>query len=141
MPSSQDRDRGSTEERPRRRSPPEPRDADVEQSGGRRRPRRTGPGGAEGDREARRRPALKAGDIAQLALRQVRDLTGKDTEGVTSLERSETGWLVAVEVVEAHRIPNTTDIMAVYEAELDDEGELISYRRIDRYARGQGEQR
>ncbi|SEG46398.1 Gas vesicle synthesis protein GvpO [Saccharopolyspora kobensis] len=71
----------------------------------------------------------------------MRDLTGKDTEGVTSLERSETGWLVAVEVVEAHRIPNTTDIMAVYEAELDDEGELISYRRIDRYARGQGEQR
>jgi hypothetical protein len=91
--------------------------------------------------ERRRPPSLKAADVAQLALRQVQELTGKDPEGVTSLQRSEEGWLVAVEVVEAHRIPNTTDILAVYEAELDDDGDLISYRRIDRYARGQGEQR
>lgn len=141
MATGQDRDRESRGESPRRRSPPETAGEDVEQSSAKRRHRRNGSGGAEDERETRRRPSLKAPDVAQLALRQVQDLTGKEPEGVTSLQRTDAGWLVAVEVVEAHRIPNTTDIMAVYETELDAEGELVSYRRVDRYARGQGEER
>ena len=65
-------------------------------------------------------------------------LTGRQPEGVTSLQRGDPGWIVGVEVVETRRIPETTDILAVYEAELDTDGELVTYRRIDRYARGKG---
>jgi hypothetical protein len=41
-----------------------------------------------------------------------------------------------VELVETHRIPDTADILAIYEAELDEHGELVSYRRTRRYLRG-----
>lgn len=74
-------------------------------------------------------------------MRQVQELTGKQPESVTSLQRAERGWLVGVEVVESRRIPDTTDVLAVYEAELDERAELVSYRRIDRYARGRGNER
>lgn len=84
---------------------------------------------------------MRAAEAAQLALEQVRELTGREIEGVTSLQRAEQGWLVGVEVVETRRVPDTTDILAVYEAELDEDGELVSYRRIDRYARGRGSER
>ncbi|WP_333776741.1 gas vesicle protein GvpO [Saccharopolyspora oryzae] len=85
--------------------------------------------------------SLKAAEVARMAVRQVYELTGRQPEGVTSLERSETGWVVDVEVVESRRVPDTADILAVYEAELDEDGDLVSYRRVDRYARGRGNER
>jgi hypothetical protein len=108
-----------------------------------RKPRRTR---SDAERETEKRAksrtrSLKAVDAAQMAMQQVQELTGRQPEGVTSVERSDAGWLVGVEVVEAHRIPNTTDILAVYEAELDESGELVSYRRVDRYPRGRGDER
>ena len=42
-----------------------------------------------------------------------------------------------VEVVEVSRIPDSADILAVYDVRLDADGDLISYRRLRRYARGQ----
>lgn len=83
---------------------------------------------------------LSAGDAARTGLRQVSELTGRRPEGVTALERTEQGWRVGVEVVETHRIPDSTDILAVYEAELGTDGELISYRPTTRYARGRGDE-
>lgn len=100
-----------------------------------RRPRRPPP---EQEPAARPRP-LRASKVARLALEQVGELIGKDPEGATSVQRAEHGWLVGVEVVEIRRVPATADILAVYEAELDEHGELVGYRRTARYPRGQGE--
>ncbi|MCQ8188406.1 gas vesicle protein GvpO [Streptomyces rugosispiralis] len=88
-----------------------------------------------------RRPALVARDAARSAARQVRGLTGRTPEGVTSLERTEDGWTIGIEVVETHRIPDSTDILAEYRVELDDRGELVSYHRTERYYRGRAENR
>ena len=74
--------------------------------------------------------------VAQSASRQLLELTGRDAEGVTGLERTEEGWKVLVEVVEVRRIPETTDILALYEVSTDEDGDLESYRRLRRYARG-----
>jgi hypothetical protein len=78
-------------------------------------------------------------EAAQAALRQIAELTGKQTEGVAGIERAEDGWVVGVEVVEDRRIPSSTDVLATYETELDMNGELISYRRVRRYMRGRGD--
>ncbi|MBY8882226.1 gas vesicle protein GvpO [Actinacidiphila acidipaludis] len=79
---------------------------------------------------------LTAQDAALSAARHVRDLTGHEPEGVTSIARTEEGWRVGVEVVETHRIPDSTDILAVYRVQVDAAGDLISYDRDDRYYRG-----
>jgi Gas vesicle synthesis protein GvpO len=82
---------------------------------------------------------LTAAKAGQAALRQITELTGKEPEGVTGVERGEDGWVVGVEVVEDRRIPSSTDILATYEIELDMDGELMSYRRVRRYPRGRGD--
>jgi hypothetical protein len=79
---------------------------------------------------------LSVGQAARLAARQVAELTGRVPEGVVSIERVDDGWLIRVEVVESHRIPDSADILAIYEAELDGDGELTAYRRVRRYPRG-----
>jgi hypothetical protein len=85
---------------------------------------------------AEEQPRLSAAEAGREGLRQVTELTGKDPEGVTGVQRSQDGWLVAVDVVEDRRIPSSTDILCTYETEIDDDGELLSYRRVRRYSRG-----
>ena len=82
------------------------------------------------------RPAATATQVAAQAARELLELTGKAAEGITGLERSDDGWTVQVEVVEVRRIPDTTDVLALYEIQTDDRGSLQGYRRVRRYARG-----
>lgn len=74
--------------------------------------------------------------VAAAAARQLLELTGRAAEGVTGLERTEDGWKVQVEVVEVRRIPDTTDILALYQVDVDSDGDLLGYRRLRRYGRG-----
>jgi hypothetical protein len=98
-----------------------------------------------GQRHGRRRSArrsgsaMTAGEAAKAALREIAQLTEKRPEGITGVERTEDGWAVGIELVEDQRIPSSADILATYEATIDGDGELVSYRRVRRYARGRGD--
>ncbi|GLZ11947.1 hypothetical protein Acsp04_21820 [Actinomadura sp. NBRC 104425] len=78
-----------------------------------------------------------ASQAARRAVGHVTGMTGRDAEGVVGVQRRDDGgWRVTVEVVETHRIPDTADILAVYEADMDADGELVAFHRIRRYTRG-----
>lgn len=80
--------------------------------------------------------------VALLGAQQLVDLTGKEFEGVVGIAKNDDGWTIQVEVLEMRRIPTTTDVLAVYEVTVDQSGELVGYRRVDRYVRGSaGEER
>lgn len=79
--------------------------------------------------------SLDAREVARRAMEQVVELTGREADTVTALERIEDGWRVGVEIVETRRIPDSADILATYEVELDSAGQLVGYRRIRRYPR------
>ena len=85
---------------------------------------------------AESKPRASAMDVAERAAEQLGRLTGKHVEGVTGVERSDDGWRVTSEVLEVRRIPETTDVLAEYEIDTDDRGDLTGYRRLGRYTRG-----
>ena len=64
------------------------------------------------------------------------DLIGRPFDGVTEITGVEDGWRAVVEVVERRAVPDTQDVIGRYEIELDDDGVIEGYRRIDRYRRG-----
>jgi len=75
--------------------------------------------------------------IARGAAEQLAEITGVEADSISGLERSDSGWLVQVEVVEVHRIPDSTSVLASYQVVVDDNGELQSYHREHRYYRNQ----
>ncbi|MFC5747577.1 gas vesicle protein GvpO [Actinomadura rugatobispora] len=90
---------------------------------------------------------ISAAEAAKRAVHHVTEMTGRAAESVIGVQRTapsgdgdagggEGGWCVTVEVVETHRIPDSADILATYQAEVDADGELVSYRRLRRYPRG-----
>lgn len=82
---------------------------------------------------------LTAAQAGRQGLEQIAELTGKQPEGVTGVERDEDGWQVTVEVVEDRRIPSSSDLLATYQTLLTEDGEVASYRRVRRYSRGRGD--
>lgn len=75
------------------------------------------------------------GQIADAASRAVADLTGCPVAGVSAVDREDGGWRVDVDVVELLRIPDTTSVLATYEVQVDDGGDVQSYRRVRRFLR------
>jgi len=84
----------------------------------------------------RERPRVSGPQAAGQAAADLLQLIGKDIEGIVGLERADGGWKVEVEVLELRRIPNTTDVLALYEVDADEDGSLVGYRRLHRYGRG-----
>jgi hypothetical protein len=78
-----------------------------------------------------------AATLALEAAQELVALTGKPFEGIVGVSRNDHAWDVEVEVLEMSRIPSTTDVIAVYRVTVDQHGELVSYRRVHRYLRGQ----
>ncbi|GAA3110412.1 hypothetical protein GCM10010464_86560 [Pseudonocardia yunnanensis] len=89
------------------------------------------------ERDERDDKAISASVAARLATKNVVEFTGRELENVVAIARRDGDWYVDVEVVESHRIPDTTDILAIYQVCLDRSGDLLSYQRTRRYSRGQ----
>ena len=86
---------------------------------------------------SRKRHRLSASAAVAQAKAHVAELTGSTGEAVYGVAPSRDGWTVTLEVVELERVPRTTDILATYLVEVDEDGELLRYERVARYYRNQ----
>ena len=76
-------------------------------------------------------------DVSRAAMAQMSELTGTTSVSVSELARTDDGWRMCVESLELERIPQSTSILASYEVSADEDGNVLSYRRIRRYLRSQ----
>ena len=101
---------------------------------------------SSGSQQDQERPAAKSAKpsamkVARAAAEQLTELTGRRPEVVVGVERNDDGWQVELEVVESRRIPDSTDILATYRVQVDEDGEMLGYYRAQRYVRGKGGER
>ena len=83
-------------------------------------------------------PSIPAREAVQLAPEYITEMTGRRPVQITGVAPTdEDGWIVEAEIVDDRRIPSSADMLALYEIELDADGELLPYRRSRRYRRGQ----
>ena len=126
--------RAENRERRRRPADDSPEDEQLSRDDGRReekpRPERKRPRGTGGGEIA---------EIAEHARELLRSVRGVEAESVSAVARTPDGWRVALEVVELRRIPDSTDVLASYEVELDDKGGFLGFERGRRYNRSQAE--
>ena len=95
--------------------------------------------GRGGDDRDGDKPSIPAREAVQLAPEYITEITHRRPEQTTAVEATdEGGWMVEVQVLEDRRIPPSADMLALYEVELDCNGELLAYQRTRRYMRGQG---
>jgi hypothetical protein len=139
----EDEDRGEQREQSEHRDQPEPETHEHDD------PKASVADDGEQDEPASRsrteEPARGASssDVAatvKRARQHITDLLGKEPESISGVQHVDGSWSVKVEIVEVHRIPDTTDILCSYEVVLDDDGDLVRLERQRRYRRSQVEE-
>lgn len=93
--------------------------------------------GGSGTQRKRPERRMKAGKVGERAVEELAELTGREAETVTGLQWTDDGWTVQIEVVESRRIPDSVDVMGLYEVQMTATGDLSGFQRQRRYLRGQ----
>ena len=68
-------------------------------------------------------------EVTQKAKDGLHALTRSEISNVTAVSKIETGWRALVELVERRSIPDTQDLLGVYEVILDCDGNIMNYER------------
>jgi len=58
-------------------------------------------------------------------------------DGVIGLSKTDEGWVVSLEGLERRAIPDTMDVLGLYEVRLDNEGNLLGFDRKKLRKRGE----
>jgi hypothetical protein len=72
---------------------------------------------------------MNANEVIEKACQQFTTLGKKAPDGVTGLSRTEEGWSILLEALERKAIPDTLDVLGLYEMRLDNRGNLLSLDR------------
>ncbi|PSQ09210.1 gas vesicle protein [Halobacteriales archaeon QS_5_70_15] len=96
----------------------------------------TSTGGDEsGDGEQPETPASDIMSIRESVETVGHEIIGHRIDGIVEITRDGDGWRASVEVVERSSVPDTQDLLGKYDIELDADGRVAGYRRVDRYRR------
>ncbi len=82
---------------------------------------------------------MNADEIVQKAQEQFNKLSKLPISSVTGLSKTDGEWVVSLEAVERKAIPETMDIIGLYEIHLDSDGNLIRFDRKKLRKRGETE--
>jgi hypothetical protein len=83
---------------------------------------------------------MNADEIIKKAQEEFARLSKIPVDGVTGLSKSEEGWIVSLEGLERRAIPDTMDVLGLYEVRLDNDGNLLGFDRKKLRKRGETEE-
>jgi len=72
---------------------------------------------------------MSIADILSGVKREMPKLIGLKFNGTVGIVKTEDGWKVTVELLEKESIPDSMDILGLYEVNLDKEGAIFSFER------------
>lgn len=73
--------------------------------------------------------SLSMTEAIKKARTELYDLTGLEISSTLSAVKEGEEWLMNIEVVEKHSIPDSMDLLATYEARLDSDGNIQEFKR------------
>ena len=80
-------------------------------------------------RGPKRRKQMEIEKIIKNAKENLIAITNLTVSGVVGAAKQENGWHVGIELIERKSIPDTQDLLGVYEVTLNDEGQIVTYER------------
>ena len=73
--------------------------------------------------------AKNIGIIIEQTRRELNKLTGLDLSTTKEVKKEDNGWIITIEMIEKHSIPDQMDILALYEVSIDEDGNVLSFDR------------
>jgi hypothetical protein len=80
---------------------------------------------------------MNANEVIKKAQDEFVRLGKTPANGITGLSKTEEGWTILLEALERKAIPDTMDVLGLYELRLDSEGNLLGLDRKKLRKRGE----
>lgn len=80
--------------------------------------------------------AVAMGQLIQKAREQLGDMTGLELGSTLLARKDDDGWHVQVEAVEKKSLPDSQDILAIYDLTLDEDANVLDFNRSGMRKRG-----
>jgi hypothetical protein len=80
---------------------------------------------------------MNANEVINKAQEEFVRLGKTPANGITGLSKTEEGWAILLEALERKAIPDTMDVLGLYELRLDNEGNLLGLDRKKLRKRGE----
>lgn len=68
-------------------------------------------------------------ELADMARDQLTKVTGLTPVLISATFKDDRGWHVLMDMLEMKRIPDSTDVLGFYEVLLDEEGNMLKFKR------------
>jgi hypothetical protein len=82
---------------------------------------------------------MNTNEIIKKAQKEFTTLSKMPADGVVGLSKTDEGWVVSLEALERKAIPDTMDVLGLYEVRLSAEGNLLGFQRKSLRKRGETE--
>jgi len=80
---------------------------------------------------------MNANELIKKAQEDFARLSKLPVNAVIGLSKTEEGWVVSLEALERKAIPDTMDVLGLYEIRLDSDGNLLGFERKKLRKRGE----
>jgi len=78
-------------------------------------------------------------ELIEKAKETLADLTGFKTPRGIGVKKTDKGWVIKVEITEKSSIPESMDVLGIYDVRLDEGGDVLGYERKALRKRGDTE--
>ncbi len=75
-------------------------------------------------------------EVQKRAVPHITELLGKRPESISSIEKNNEGWSITCDILEKKSIPETYDLLKVFEFMVDKEGRVIRFKQLRKIRRG-----
>ncbi len=75
-------------------------------------------------------------EVQKKAFSEMKEALKKEPESISSVEKTKEGWTVQCEVLEKKSVPETYDLLKVYEFKLDGNGKITGFKQLHKIRRG-----
>lgn len=75
-------------------------------------------------------------ELQKKVIPHITELLGKKPESISSIEKNNEGFTVICDVLEKKSIPETYDLLKVFEFIVDKEGKVIRFKQLRKIRRG-----
>ena len=75
-------------------------------------------------------------EVQKRVIPHITELLGKEPEGFSSIEKNNEGWTVVCDVLDKKSVPETYDLLKVFEFIVDKECRIVRFKQLKKIRRG-----
>lgn len=75
-------------------------------------------------------------EVKKKVIPEIKELLKKEPEAISSIEKTKEGWVVQCDVLEKKSVPETFDLLKVFEFRLDNKAKIIGFKQLKKIRRG-----